>query len=399
MLDIDANGATSTSHFDYFGLVTGHTDIGKAVYTYTYDNARQLTAQSNDLHHQNLHYGYDAAGQLLAITDPGTGTLATYGYDLSGRHIREKTVQNGVVYQDNHIAYDALGRMRWTGDARSTLRVDYDAVGNRTHINVHLNDSIASQDSDRFYAYDAMNRQTVVDAQDAAGTLGANGHALAYDLAGNRVSDVSAAGSDTYSYDAMERLSGSTHDGVAVDRRLYDGASRVIASAAVSGLTVDSTNPAVDGRTSQYDANGRLVHQNIFAGGVWKTAVDYNQYDQAGNLLGYLSADVGGCANSVGSANKVGSYRPYDPSRITGNTMVRSAVDPHPGSHGSLLCAERPLRGTDAPPPIHRAADNEGPTKPPRSERDARVRASLPTPGSCDPSCTCACAHQAATPD
>jgi hypothetical protein len=85
--------------------------------------------------------------------------------------------------------------------------------------------------------------------------------------------------------------------------------------------------------------------------------------------------------------------------RITGNTMVRSAVDPHPGPHGPLLCAERPLRGADAPPRIHRAADNERPTKPPRSEQDARVRASLPTPGSCDPSCTCACAHQAATPD
>ena len=39
---------------------------------------------------------YNAAGQLLAITDPGTDTLTTYAYDLARRHIREKTVENGV---------------------------------------------------------------------------------------------------------------------------------------------------------------------------------------------------------------------------------------------------------------------------------------------------------------
>ena len=143
------------------------------------------------------------------------------------------------------------------------------------------------------------------------------------------MSDVSAAGSDTYSYDAMERLAGSTHDGVAVDRRLYDGASRVIASGAVGGLTVDSANPAVDGRTSQYDANGRLVHQNIYAGGVWKTAVDYNQYDTAGNLLGYLSADVGSVTMST-TANTLERAEGYRQK----TSMTASHVVAGPGAGG-----------------------------------------------------------------
>ena len=144
------------------------------------------------------------------------------------------------------------------------------------------------------------------------------------------MSDVSAAGSESYSYDAMERLDTTWRNGVAVDRRLYDGANRVIASGAVGGLTVDSANPAVDGRTSQHDANGRLVHQNIFAGGVWKTAVDYNQYDAAGNLLGYLSADVGSVtmASTLNTLERAEGYR----QRLS---MTASHVVAGPGAGGA----------------------------------------------------------------
>ena len=131
----------------------------------------------------------------------------------------------------------------------------------------------------------------------------------------------------------MERLAGSTHDGAAVDRRLYDGASRVIASGAVSGLTVDSANPAVDGRTSQYDANGRLVHQNIFAGGVWKTAVDYDRYDAAGNLLGYLSADVGSVtmASTLNTLERAEGYR-----QKTSMTVSHVVAGPGAGGAGQI---------------------------------------------------------------
>ena len=40
-----------------------------------------------------------------------------------------------------------------------------------------------------FFRYDAMNRQVVVDAADAAGSLGTAGHELTYDKNGNRKSD------------------------------------------------------------------------------------------------------------------------------------------------------------------------------------------------------------------
>jgi YD repeat-containing protein len=120
-IEVDANGALATWKYTYFGQLAGHSDIGGANYAYSYDNARQLTQQTST-RGQNLAYSHDAAGQLVRIDDAGVGKTSTYAYDLSGRRLRETTVQGGVTYQDNHIAYDALGRMRWVADTRAYLR-------------------------------------------------------------------------------------------------------------------------------------------------------------------------------------------------------------------------------------------------------------------------------------
>ncbi|MDN6886457.1 hypothetical protein QMO14_22970, partial [Variovorax sp. CAN2819] len=118
--EVDANGALATWSYNYFGQLTGHTDIGGATYSYSYDNARQLTQQTNS-RGQNLSYSYDKAGQLLRIDDAGVGKVTTYAYDLGGRRIRETTVQGGVTYQDNQMAYDALGRLRWVADTNAYI--------------------------------------------------------------------------------------------------------------------------------------------------------------------------------------------------------------------------------------------------------------------------------------
>ena len=39
-----------------------------------------------------------------------------FAYDLAGRHVAERTVQGGVVYQDNHLGYDSLGRLRYVAE-------------------------------------------------------------------------------------------------------------------------------------------------------------------------------------------------------------------------------------------------------------------------------------------
>ncbi|MFP5420274.1 MAG: hypothetical protein ACLGID_02245, partial [Gammaproteobacteria bacterium] len=191
VLQADGNGAVSAWGYDGWGRLSGYIDIGRASHSYAYDHAGQLVAQSSS-RGQNRVYSYDAAGQLVQINDIALGQTTRYQYDLGGRHLRETTVQGGITYQDNRIAYDALGRMRWAGDGRITINVDYDAVGNRTHVRTRVNDPAAGADqvSDSYNQYDAMNRQTVADALDAGGgTLGGSGHRYSYDAGGNRLSD------------------------------------------------------------------------------------------------------------------------------------------------------------------------------------------------------------------
>lgn len=312
--EVDANGNPSTWSYDYFGQLNEHVDLGGAKYTYIYDRARQLIEQSNTPRGQRLQYAYDAAGQVTMIYDASMGKTSTYMYDLAGRKIRERVVQNGVTYQDNHLAYDALGRLRDVADARAHVSMDYDSVGNRTRVASTLNylgtggETAAS--SVRFFQYDSMNRQVVVDAVDAAGSLSpAQGHRITYDRNGNRKTDtywgnvvttsvaLTAVTTDSesnygdtttvvfstgtgwtteeYRYDALDRLQSVFKDGVQIDLRRYDAAGRVVQSGAPASLPLGYAQAVNQGlapdemngherRVNLYDPNGRLLRQRVF---------------------------------------------------------------------------------------------------------------------------------------
>ncbi|MDN6886173.1 LysM peptidoglycan-binding domain-containing protein [Variovorax sp. CAN2819] len=160
------------------------------------------------------------------------------------------------------MAYDALGRLRWVADTNAYITIDYDKVGNRTrdeHAGVRI-----VQDNGQWTA-----------------------------VAGNIVEE--------YSYDNLNRLSTVVRDGALVEARGYDGASRVIQSAP-GALGADYVNlhrmlrgtngtDALQGRFSQYDANGRLIHQATAEYLVSASVVDYT-YDNEGNALSYLVADT-----------------------------------------------------------------------------------------------------------
>jgi YD repeat-containing protein len=215
--EVDANGYSNIWFYDYFGQLTGHIDLGNNRYKYTYDNARQLVSQTSSLG-QNKSYQYDAAGQMTRLTDHKLNQISTYAYDFAGNHVQESTTQGGVLYQDNHMAYDALGRLRWVGDSRAYVNMEYDAMGNRTRIQTHVINSDTSYDENRYFKYDTMNRQTTVDAMDATGSLGTRGHALTYDLNGNRASDTYHGNKITAGQTQIGRtvtgyvITGSTHN-------------------------------------------------------------------------------------------------------------------------------------------------------------------------------------------
>ncbi|MGN8064570.1 LysM peptidoglycan-binding domain-containing protein [Ralstonia sp. 22111] len=236
----DANGKLATWTYDSFGQLTGHTDIGGASYQFGYDAARQLVGQTNS-RGQNLAYHYDAAGQLIEIDDNSPLNQQTYyAYNAAGQHVREQTVQGGVTYQNQLVAYDTLGRLAHVeGMDGVNLDISYDKVGNKlrqtttyntesqrtvadygqvlrtdesgnpvlddsgnpiydtVQIGSHVVYDAAAHTQDQWFAYDAMNRQILVDgavngnAGDLNNITAGQGHILSYDKNGNRVSDES----------------------------------------------------------------------------------------------------------------------------------------------------------------------------------------------------------------
>ena len=236
----DANGKLATWSYDAFGQLTGHTDIGGATYQFGYDAARQLISQSNT-RGQNLAYHYDGAGQLVEIDDNSPLNQQTYyAYNAAGQHVREQTVQGGTTYQNQLVAYDTLGRLAHVeGMDGVNLDVSYDKAGNKlrqtTTYNTESQRTVAdyglvqqtdesgnpvvddagnpvyvtkqigshtvydatAHTQDQWFAYDAMNRQILVDgaangnAADLSNITAGQGHILSYDKNGNRISDES----------------------------------------------------------------------------------------------------------------------------------------------------------------------------------------------------------------
>jgi YD repeat-containing protein len=321
--ETDENGRTATWQYDYFGVeLLAHTDLGGTTYAYSYDNDRQLYAETSS-RGLNVTYSFDAAGNMTQASDIPDNKVTTYVYDAANRHLAEKTQISGTVYQDNHMAYDAMGRLVDSSDGSVHVWYQYDAADNRTLVGSHVimdgamgamkptgyNGFEAGQTRSRYYAYDAMNR--VLHAEwDSATGAGDSGHTLTYDHDGNRKSDSyygvvvsttqTSTGTDaygdpifgsapssaisstmgtvveSYTYDADDRLTVTKRDGIFLDNRLYDVAGRIIMEGSNGGLptgyeyTVDhfpgGAMPSlkqvdVSTRFNRFDAHGNLVAQ------------------------------------------------------------------------------------------------------------------------------------------
>jgi len=343
--EVDANGYYQTWNFDATGRLVSSRELGGATLTYSYDTLGDLTQATRTvgLKTYQTWYRYDNAGQVVRIADQASDTLTEYSYDASGRHITERTTVGGQVQglddyyggrvvQDNYIGYDELGQMRYVADGVHYMTIDYDLVGNRTHVATrYINDSGTQRNYDYWYAYDAMNRQTVVDGvrNAATGVIDVaidQGHRLTYDKTGNRTSDVTygreaylapstttlyGGGTSTdmvwkteegfttevYAYDAAGRLATTTRDGIVVDQRVYDAAGRVVESgaettAAQRALWNDADNKWEENSQvtqTRYDADGRVVAEKLY--GLDRTTLQQTlenyKYDAAGNLMGY----------------------------------------------------------------------------------------------------------------
>ena len=281
------------------------------------------------------------------------GQTTTYAYDLAGNRVAEKMSQktllasgllDDVVYQDNHLVYDAQHRLRAVFDGRSDVRITYDLAGNRQKVTTHVVNTIRTNNAgegpqDRQvehntttdFDYDAMNRQTrSAETSEVKGArwifdwrTGATPSyeksitvlKYGYDLAGNRVREqtfdgIAIAGSPDgtvkktydYVYDDLHRMAGYTGFGASdkMDGILYDGAGRQVAARTLVG----ETGGSYEYRYSQYDVAGKLqdVHtvvRSAKTGDNQKVAQTTNvAYHDAGGVTG-LGYDAAGNLKGV----------------------------------------------------------------------------------------------------
>ncbi|RBY74636.1 hypothetical protein DQ239_19310 [Blastococcus sp. TF02-09] len=147
-------------------------------------------------------FSYDSAGNLRTVTPPaGVIKATTYTYDDAGR---PKTMTDGKGQVTTYV-YDGADRVtqiRYDG-ASSCLtpadcqRYTYDGNGNLT--------TRSDAAGTTTFGYDRLNRLTE-EASPAASGGGSQISGMSYDLAGNLLTFTDATGTTRYGYDASENL-------------------------------------------------------------------------------------------------------------------------------------------------------------------------------------------------
>lgn len=158
--------------------------------TYGYDAAGRRTSMTLP-GSREVTYDYDTAGLLDTITDWGS-RWASFTYDDAGRR-ETATRSNGVT---STYAYDNAGQVESIvhangGSTLQSFAYTYDDAGNRT--------GLTSPQGNESYTYDAVDRLT--EASYPTLTVG-----YTYDAAGNRTSETRGAQTTNYTYDDASQL-------------------------------------------------------------------------------------------------------------------------------------------------------------------------------------------------
>jgi RHS repeat-associated protein len=242
----DTSTPTVTFAYDANSNRTSMTD-GAGTESYTYDALNRPTAVTRGS--DTFGYGYDAAGNVTSRTYPGqtaqtwtyddasrlaSASGASYTYDAAGNLVTAAT-PDGLTARS---AYDRAGRLLEVAHTAATAtlsRFTYalDPAGNRT--------AMTTREGTVTYRYDELHRLTEACSSPTScpggppatplACLNCTGGLLSrpaatitpppgethlsytYDTVGNRLTEVSNAGSTSYGYDNADRLTTVTPPG------------------------------------------------------------------------------------------------------------------------------------------------------------------------------------------
>jgi RHS repeat-associated protein len=349
---VSPDTGTTANTYDAAGNLLTQTDAKGQTTTYAYDALNRVTLITfHDGSKQSYAYdsGTNAIGKLSSITESNAANQVTsvisYAYNLHGRVTSETRTVNGVAYAIGYT-YDASGRLsaRVMPSGR-TVSYAYDGVGRLSAVSTtppggaaeFLASNVTYHPFGGVKGYTLGNGQVYTRSIDLDGrissyTLGSRTFALGYDAASRIefISDTAVpANSNSYAYDALDRLTGATtpatpyaysYDAVgnrlsrtagsSTDAYAYGSASNRISSIQTpSGLRsfvfdANGSTTADGSNTYAYDVRGRMVQATSSAG---TTSYQVNAlgqrirktnsagdkvfvYDTAGRLLNELTS-------------------------------------------------------------------------------------------------------------
>ncbi|WP_406697219.1 RHS repeat-associated core domain-containing protein [Singulisphaera sp. Ch08] len=327
---------STTYHYDAIGNLTRTISPLSFVTLYGYDEANRLTGVTDSAGHTTLYQldangnviqaidsegnssastydaldrsltfarpggipemtSYDAVGNIILSTD-SAGAATAYGYDANNR----QTTITTPDMQTTTIAYDANGRVIGFTDPNGNVSTFwYDAVGRKTETidplgysttyGYDLADRLTSQ-LDRngrlaVFGYDLADRQTSMTWYDAEGELG-DQITRTYDAVGRLLTATNHAGTVSFGYDFVGRITGQTDVLDLTTTYGYDEENRLVLFQDELGGTT----------ASQYDENGRLKNRTLTTADSTTARVDLARDSRGLATTVTYSEDAGGLA-------------------------------------------------------------------------------------------------------
>lgn len=261
----DANGDTINYSYDPNGRLLKKSYPDGTEESFTYDAKGNLLSAAN----KNISYtfSYDAAGRVLSSTD-NSGKVISYEYDLLGNKIRM------ISPEGKSLTYTYDNANRQTSIINGgTFTFSYDSKGQRTSL-AYPNGDTAT------YDYDNQGRLTSLVRKNFAGNIiSSNSYTL--DKIGNRQTNTTQDRTNSYSYDAIYRLtqaltstpgfSANTKTTKGTNNAMeqqkdyfsYDPVGNRLTSANNRSYAYGPANQLVseNGTTYSYDKNGNLAQK------------------------------------------------------------------------------------------------------------------------------------------
>ena len=305
---------TTTYGYDPIGRLTSSVRGGRTT-GYAYDGAGRPQSVTYPVSGGSVGYAYDTAGRLQTITDWASRTT-TYGYDDASR-VTSITRPGSLA---TTIGYDELNRPLSVATTKSgnpllTQTYTYDPDGNLA--------TYGDDAGTATFGYDDLDRLT------SAAFPGGQSYTYGYDSVGNLTSAVTPTGSRTLTYDLADRITSAgytyNNDGALTAdptrTYTYDGFGGLtgIGGATTASYTLDGdgnrVNQTVAGIPTSFDLDLRSATPTVLGDGIrrYLPGDPSAGYEQAGVWYTALADQTGSPQSYVSQSGVQSSITRWDP--------------------------------------------------------------------------------------